>query len=233
MIRANKDFLKNIYLFQTKIANYLNPIRLKILKASFTVLVVTLFLTEGFSQSKDVFFEIPNGKIKFYLNYTGDVTLKSRAYFYRLTQFEANRFSYQDSLSDFYKNGTLAFKQHFKDGLFDGEQIQYYKDGSIHHKGEFRANQKSGRWIYYYNNGQVEKEIEYVGKTPRLINNFSKKGKVYVKDGNGKFRGTVVVGYKSFNEFKLKGKVKDGYKDGYWGAPRLKHHPSLYIWEAL
>ena len=84
-----------------------------------------------------------------------------------------------------YENGLL--KTYFiynKDGILDGESVEYYEEGSIESIVHFRNNIVEGLTITYYENGNIDEEVNYKN------NKMNGEAKSY--DENGKLNGRTI-----------------------------------------
>ena len=84
-----------------------------------------------------------------------------------------------------YENGLL--KTYFiynKDGIPDGESVEYYEEGSIESIVHFRNNIVEGLTITYYENGNIDEEVNY--------KNDKMNGEAKSYDENGKLNGRTI-----------------------------------------
>ena len=84
-----------------------------------------------------------------------------------------------------YENGLL--KTYFiynKDGIPDGESVEYYEEGNIESIVHFRNNIVEGLTITYYENGSIDEEVNYKN------NKMNGEAKSY--DENGKLNGRTI-----------------------------------------
>ena len=84
-----------------------------------------------------------------------------------------------------YENGLL--KTYFiynKDGIPDGESVEYYEEGNIKSIIPFRNNIVEGLTITYYENGNIDEEVNYKN------NKMNGEAKSY--DENGKLNGRTI-----------------------------------------
>ena len=84
-----------------------------------------------------------------------------------------------------YENGLL--KTYFiynKDGIPDGESVEYYEEGNIKSIIPFRNNVVEGLTITYYENGNIDEEVNYKN------NKMNGEAKSY--DENGKLNGRTI-----------------------------------------
>ena len=84
-----------------------------------------------------------------------------------------------------YENGLL--KTYFiynKDGIPDGESVEYYEEGNIKSIIPFRNNMVEGLTITYYENGNIDEEVNY--------KNDKMNGEAKSYDENGKLNGRTI-----------------------------------------
>ena len=84
-----------------------------------------------------------------------------------------------------YENGLL--KTYFiynKDGIPDGESVEYYEEGNIKSIIPFRNNIVEGLTITYYENGNIDEEVNY--------KNDKMNGEAKSYDENGKLNGRTI-----------------------------------------
>ena len=84
-----------------------------------------------------------------------------------------------------YENGLLRiYFIYNKDGIPDGESVEYYEEGSIESIVHFRNNIVEGLTITYYENGNIDEEVNYKN------NKMNGEAKSY--DENGKLNGRTI-----------------------------------------
>ena len=84
-----------------------------------------------------------------------------------------------------YENGLLRiYFIYNKDGIPDGESVEYYEEGNIKSIIPFRNNMVEGLTITYYENGNIDEEVNYKN------NKMNGEAKSY--DENGKLNGRTI-----------------------------------------
>ena len=84
-----------------------------------------------------------------------------------------------------YENGLLRiYFIYNKDGIPDGESVEYYEEGNIESIVHFRNNIVEGLTITYYENGSIDEEVNYKN------NKMNGEAKSY--DENGKLNGRTI-----------------------------------------
>jgi len=56
---------------------------------------------------------------------------------------------------EYYNNGQLDYKGHYKDGVLDGYWERYYYNGQLWRKGHYKDGKREGYWEFFYDNGQL------------------------------------------------------------------------------
>ncbi len=159
--------------------------------------------------------QLNDGSIKFFFNTSGNLTIKSRADFFRVTKFDQN-LGYVGNIVDYYTNGDTAFSVECVKGEFEGEVKKYYPNGKINYHGFFKKSLKDSTWRHYFNNGQLDKIIEYKNETGFLKEAYKKNGKILVQNGNGKYKGTLVPNTQMGVKYHISGEIKEGKMNGKW-----------------
>lgn len=161
---------------------------------------------------------IDQNNIFFYLDeYASKLSDPSCAVFYR--QARINKYFQLDGqVTDHYlQNNALAATLSYKDGELNGPCVFYYKNGKIREKGDYIKNEKNGIWDYYYENSQKAKSINFTDSGMFLMECFAHNGRVLVQNGNGHFKGKVLIGTDlSHQDCDMEGDIKDGLQDGEW-----------------
>ncbi len=183
------------------------------------VFVTFFFYLNSFSQEKEKSFEVKNDIIIFYLNNFGDVTTKTKSSYYRKAKINITDYIYDGLVEDYFSNGQLAFQQSFENGEINGQSLQYYDNGKLNITGQFKNSLKEGLWNYYYDNGSIEKIIQYKSGRPSLQEFRKRNGKTVFTNGNGKYRGNIIIGYKSNSSYRISGTIKNGQTHGWWEWP--------------
>ena len=80
--------------------------------------------------------------------------------------------------------GCQSWEVQNKDGIPDGESVEYYEEGSIESIVHFRNNIVEGLTITYYENGNIDEEVNYKN------NKMNGEAKSY--DENGKLNGRTI-----------------------------------------
>ena len=84
-----------------------------------------------------------------------------------------------------YENGLLKiYFIYNKDGIPDGESVEYYEEGNIKSIIPFRNNIVEGLTITYYENGNIKEEVNY--------KNDKMNGEAKSYDENGKLNGRTI-----------------------------------------
>ena len=59
---------------------------------------------------------------------------------------------------ELYSNGNLSYYQYYKDGLEDGEYVEFFPSGAVKHYGVVVENKKkTGNYYTWYESGQIQK----------------------------------------------------------------------------
>ena len=74
------------------------------------------------------------------------------------TNSTGNRDGYWE---EYYSNGNLSAKGHYKNGVRSGYWEQYYTNGNLWYKGSYKNGKKVGYWEYYYYDGNLDETIFY------------------------------------------------------------------------
>lgn len=124
--------------------------------------------------------------------------------------------SINDQEQAFYSDGSLRLKVPMKDGLRDGQLVQYYKNGSIELKSTWKQGKKHGKLVSFYENGNI-KTIEYFKDDVRVdsLVTYDSLGNTIEKMfySNGARNGPYFLYYPS-GELKISGNIKDDKKHG-------------------
>lgn len=182
-------------------------------------LLFLLFSFISFSQSKteQEFFRFNNDTLTFFLDKYGDIITKRYSKYFRKASFTPYQLNYEGELSDFYvDNNQLSYQTTYRNGKSNGNVKSFNIDGNIQYLGNYNNSINEGVWKFYYSNGNIEKIIEFDNSSPYLREFRNQKGKILVEDGTGKFKGNVIIGYKSITSYPIKGKIRNGKMDGWW-----------------
>jgi len=167
-------------------------------------------------ENSDSFFFIQeNDEVKLFLNEYGIITIKPKAYLYRIARFDKLSFSYEGNIKDYYMNGQLAYQCFFKNAKKEGEVNSYYENGFLKYTGNFKSGQKDSVWTYYYDNGIVDKIIEYNCGIGQLKNRNKRNGKPQIikKDKINSFK---IIVNREGERYPIRGVLKEGLMDGEW-----------------
>ncbi|MBN1253635.1 MAG: hypothetical protein JXR51_00335 [Bacteroidales bacterium] len=182
-------------------------------------LIFVFFTSLLFAQknNKLEYFSISSDTVLFYLDNVGDITINSKAEFYRKTQISMQTFDLSNKVTDYYMNNQISYECEINNGFFDGKVNSYYKNGQLEYSGIFKKSFKDSIWNYYYQNGNLEKVISFSLDTPYVKEYYKKNGKIVFDNGNGKYKGKIISGYKQFTKYNISGNIIDGKMDDKWG----------------
>jgi hypothetical protein len=167
-------------------------------------------------ENSDSFFSIQeNGEVKLFLNEYGIITIKSKAYLYRIARFDKSSFSYEGIIKDYFMNGQLAYQCFFQNAKKEGSVNSYYENGILKYTGNFKSGQKDSVWTYYYDNGIVEKIIEYNCGICQLKYKNKRNGKPQIIKNDKNFSIKIIVNREG-ERYPIRGILKEGLMDGEW-----------------
>lgn len=203
-----------------------------------TVVLVTTGVTQVFSQSSIIYFElIQHDSVALYFNKDFMFTEKDcYDYVRRIRVTETGDFNgyFEDRSVD----GKLLAKGVYKNGLKNGYFEVYYNFGRIFSKGYYENNKPVGIWEYFHVNGVPERVLHISDSTVLMMRFIDETGFVQVDKGSGMFNG-VVAGSSEFkdepmfrymtNGVAAAGRVVNGKPDGRWVIP--DHNKQAYYME--
>ncbi len=97
-----------------------------------------------------------------------------------------------------YPTGELSAKTNYKNGLLEGDAVDYLKNGGIQGKGKYENGQRSGLWVSYDENGLPYSEINYSDGLMNGEAKYYKKGKL---SSEGKYnKGSKIYIWKTYDE---------------------------------
>lgn len=195
--------------------------------------LLLIYTATTFAQQNDElnFFNIDNDTIIFYLDNVGSITTKSNAQFYRKSQIDNKNFIYKGIVEDFYLNKQKAFQYEFQNGNLAGKTMCYYPNGQLKYQGFYKNSQKDSTWNFYYENGNIEKDVNFKSDIPYVTDYYTVKGKCVFLNGNGKYTGKIISGYKQATEYKVSGNIKNGKMEGKWNWRNVKVGNNTYATE--
>jgi len=189
-------------------------------KITNSFVLFTFLILNAWSQQadNDVFFNISNDTIIFYLDKVGSICTNNKACYIRKSIIDSTSFNYSYFIEDFFSNGEKAYECHYKDAILDGSVKSYFPNGRMKYIGHYKESVKDSVWSYFYDNGQVEKNLHYDSGNPIVLKWFKNNGKELLSNGNGKISShiTVVLGNNEPVDCKITGNLKDGLMEGKW-----------------
>jgi len=182
-----------------------------------TVFIISNIYVSAQEDRKLMFFKImENDTINFFLNDIGDITIESKAKYIRKASIDKNSFNYIGKVVDQVSNGGINYCSTYTNGLINGQVLAFFDNGKLKYQGFERNSIKDSVWIFNYSNGQKEKVIEFNSGVLILKEYYRKNGKPVFTDGNGKYKGHVISGFKQSDEYIISGNIKNGKPDGKW-----------------
>jgi len=187
-------------------------------------LLLLIYSSTSFAQQNDElnFFKCNNDTITLYLDNVGSITAKSRAQFYRKSQIDHKNFIYKGIVEDYYLNNQKAYQSVFQNGNLNGKTKCYYQNGQLKYQGFYKNFMKDSLWNFYYPNGNIEKNVSFKSDIPFVRDYYTDKGKCIISDGNGKYTGEIISGYKQTIEYKISGNIINGKMEGKWNWRNIK-----------
>ncbi len=144
---------------------------------------------------------------------------------------------YSNDEEDIPNTCQCTLKAHYKNGLLDGEKMEFYKNGKLKFKGNYKNGKPTGKHLRYNQNGQIIEKSTYQNSMPvelvffendkiikkeiykngklETIKEFDKTGKLTAESHfNGK--ESKYIEYYPDGKTKIKGHYKNLLKDGTW-----------------
>lgn len=179
--------------------------------------VFTGYITEKYPDGYSAKFYVKRGK-------------KEGKYIYSDSNYEGVNLYKNGELngvSKTFKLGKLINEREFKNGLLNGNDIEYYTDGSIKSKSTYKDDKLIGDTIKYYENGNIKSKYTHIddsmnGEYLEYYENGNIQTKAYVK--NNQLDGEIKIysiGGSLLKEATLKENVIKNYKE-YYGNGDLK-----------
>lgn len=191
-------------------------------KILFTILLFPILLFSQNSTDKTVYFD----------SIWKETTEENHKFYRIIKDYYANKESYK--IYDYYKSGVLQMEGTSKthDGNSkEGEFIFYYENGNKKSLANYYKSRPKGKSFEWYENGNPKLEGEYIQSEESFNSNYkmyqfwNSKNVQTVIDGNGDYEEN------GENNFTVKGKVKNGFKDGIWNGTSSKskyHYTDIY-----
>ena len=64
-------------------------------------------------------------------------------------------------LSYYFKNGKIAKKESYENGVLEGDCLEYYETGELKKAGKYEKGKKEGVWKTFYKNGKIKIRGKY------------------------------------------------------------------------
>ncbi|WP_378180850.1 toxin-antitoxin system YwqK family antitoxin [Aquimarina sp. SS2-1] len=189
-------------------------------------LIIILCAQMSFAQQgfEPCFRFVAKDSVRIHLDKEEKPVTQDCAYFYRLAKVNPENLNIESYFEDYYiHNDTLAVKASVKEGKLEGNSIVYYDNGNKMMEGAYKNGKKTGEWKHWYENGKPYITYLYKDGQVRILEYFSRKGKVKVKDGNGTFKNS-----RGKRHATIEGKVKNGLPDGVWTLTHKSNDRRIY-----
>lgn len=185
---------------------------------TFSVFILLIISAISFSQEENKFnfFKLDSDRVIIFLDDIGDITTEFRAKYYRVTKLSQNSFNYHELMEDYYMTGYKAYEYNIgqKDNL--KKVTSYYNSGQTKYDGYYNDMKKDSCWTYFYDNGNIEKVVFYQNDIPYLKEFYKKNGKLVFNQGDGKYKGVIIGGFKQTSEYSIFGRIQNGKMQGKW-----------------
>ncbi|WP_414000208.1 TonB family protein [Flavobacterium sp. W1B] len=155
---------------------------------------------------------------KIFLDSLGSQTSEANHKYYRIIR-NYNLESDSYVINDYYKSGKIKMKgiSTNRDNLKrEGAFINYYENGNKKSISNYKNNTQYGIQYNYFDDGTIQGVNEVIENHSELVDNYkiiqfwNKEREQKVINGNGEYETTDSAG------IYLKGRIKDGLKDGEW-----------------
>ncbi len=84
-----------------------------------------------------------------------------------------------EKLELYYKNGQMAHREYFKDGMVDGSVMTWYENGKPKARQLYKNGKLHGKTVKWYENGVIANEIDFeYGKRHGYFKFYDKSGKL-------------------------------------------------------
>lgn len=156
-----------------------------------------------------------NDSVLIFYNKNGAICSRKCADLFRIARLDKSSCNVNDTVRDYYIDGTLQFEGLMKNNSLNGPAVYYYPDGVTKQMGMYENDQRKGFWKYYYPGGTLEKEFYFVNGMPTVVTLLTPYGDTLVNDGNGSYTGVVAMDATE-NNFTVSGQIKNYLMDGEW-----------------
>lgn len=192
---------------------------------SFIIAVLAICTNVAFAQdsTRNVFFEkINDTESRFFFDqnyYLVDKNCEFKS-IERVAKFDKINNHFEGNFVDVAADGRRLLSGSYANGLKDGRFVAYHPNQQIKWEVTFKENKPTGFWNYYYPDGRPLLSVSFHDSTSaRIVSLWDERGKLRVKQGNGKydFRNPI-DGYSQygFSFYSMRGKIKDGVPDSAW-----------------
>lgn len=151
-----------------------------------------------------------------------EVTKPEAAVYRRLAYFpdslrniedlEQPQFNY--AVTDYYADGTVKAKGHYKNGQKWAIWSFYYPNGQLNCKGRYDDWMIVGTWEFWWPDGKQMLVTDYEGFDRKLRSFWNQEGEQTVKNGNGIY--TEITLDENGIQMVMQGPYKDGIQVGEW-----------------
>ncbi len=156
-----------------------------------------------------------NDSIKIHYNCQGSIVDSICADYVRIGKIDTVNCNVTGRFKDYYVGGGIAMDGCMENDQLNGLCTYYFPNSRIRETGKYSADLRQGIWKCFYSDGKLELILNFVDGKPLVESFYSKRGKVKVKNGAGRYTGYFnLVG--SCEPYKCSGKVVDGRMEGKW-----------------
>jgi hypothetical protein len=178
-----------------------------------------LFYSANCQQSGLFYLEtIKDDSVRMFINEDMKFTGKDCALIIRYTRVNKQR-QFDGFFKDVLTDGRVIAKGRYVNGRKHGFFHVYHLNGELLARGKYNNGIPDGRWDLYFDTGLPFRQIQCSEKDTLLVNQFNPKGYPDVIEGNGKFVTYSQFTSKYYNQFIVKGHIKNGRPDGVWTTP--------------
>ncbi|MUP36415.1 toxin-antitoxin system YwqK family antitoxin [Labilibaculum euxinus] len=179
------------------------------------ILLLTLSYLTSNSQGLEFFKILGNDSIMLYFNNAEIISSIQNSTSYRITKIDTTFFTLKGRTIDYFRNGKIKYQCNYSNGYLNGNVYSYFKNGNPKYIGNFKKSKRDSVWKYYYPNGGIEKLIVYNQNIPYFKEFYSKKGSPEFLNGNGKFKGKILINEQPVI-YKISGDIVNGIQEGKW-----------------
>lgn len=152
---------------------------------------------------------------KIYFDSTWQITNKTHASYYRISEFESSYHSYNGMFKDFTIDGNVVTTGMYKNGYKIDTFRFYHPNGNLYKEVVYKSDKPTGNFREYYSNGVLKHVVNLNEDVITITEAYDSLGTSLLINGEGKWSASF-PDYSNTSIIRIEGSLKNFKQDKTW-----------------